>query len=89
MSVPYFDIPLLFIWFLSYVVYTIQVISALALEKTITPYTLFVGLIMYFTYAQLFLVLLLRSAWQYFKSKITKQTITWDKTKRFKKEDTM
>ena len=89
MSVPYFDIPLLFIWFLSYVVYTVQVISALALEKTITPYTLFVGLIMYFTYAQLFLVLLLRSAWQYFKSKITKQTITWDKTKRFKKEDTM
>lgn len=89
MSVPYFDIPLLFIWFLSYVVYTAQVVSALALEKTITPYTLFVGLIMYFTYAQLFLVLLLRSAWHYFKSKITKQAITWDKTKRFKKEDTM
>lgn len=89
MSVPYFDIPLLFIWFLSYVVYTSQVISALALEKVITPFNLFVGLIMYFTYAQLFLVLLLRSAGQYFKSKLTKKTITWDKTKRFKKDENL
>lgn len=89
MSVPYFDIPLLFLWFLSYVVYTAQVISALALEKIITPFNVLIGAIMYFTYAQFFLILLLKSTSQYIKSKITKKTITWDKTKRFKKEKTM
>lgn len=86
MTVPYFDIPLLFIWFLSYVVFTIQVLSAVALEETITFHTVFVSLIMYFTYAQLFLLLLLKSFGQYFKSKIKNETITWDKTKRFKKD---
>lgn len=84
-SVPYFDVPLLFIWFLSYVVYTAQVISAMVLENSISPFNIFVGLIMYFTYAQFFIVLLLKSASQYIWSKITKTTITWDKTKRFKK----
>lgn len=84
-SVPYFDVPLLFIWFLSYVVYTAQVISAMVLENSISPFNIFVGLIMYFTYAQFFIVLLLRSASQYIWSRITNTTITWDKTKRFKK----
>lgn len=88
-SVPYFDIPLLFIWFLSYVVYTAQVISAMVLENSISPFNIFVGLIMYFTYAQFFLLLLLRSASQYIWSRITKTTITWDKTKRFKKGSTV
>lgn len=88
-SVPYFDIPLLFIWFLSYVVYTAQVISALVLDNSISPFNIFVGLIMYFTYAQFFLLLLLRSASQYIWSRITKTTITWDKTKRFKKGSTV
>lgn len=87
-SVPYFDVPLLFIWFLSYVVYTAQVISAMVLENSITPFNMFVGLIMYFTYAQFFLLLLLRSASQYIWSRMTKTTITWDKTKRFKKGET-
>lgn len=84
-SVPYFETPLLLLWFLSYVVYTAQVISAMVLEHTVTPFNLFVGLIMYFTYAQLFLVLLLKSSSQYLWSKLSKTTITWDKTKRFKK----
>ena len=84
-SVPYFDVPLLIIWFLSYVIYTAQVISSMVLEESITPFNVFVGLIMYFTYAQFFLVLLLRSASQYIWSRITNKTITWDKTKRFKK----
>ncbi|MBM6613296.1 glycosyltransferase family 2 protein [Desemzia sp. RIT804] len=84
-AVPYFDTPLLLLWFLSYVVYTAQIISAMVLEKTITPFNLFIGLIMYFTYAQLFLVLLTKSSSQYLWSKISKTTIVWDKTKRFKK----
>ena len=86
-AVPYFDTPLLLLWFLSYVVYTAQIISSMVLEKTTSPFNLFVGLIMYFTYAQLFLALLFKSSSQYIWSKVSKTTITWDKTKRFKKAD--
>jgi cellulose synthase/poly-beta-1,6-N-acetylglucosamine synthase-like glycosyltransferase len=84
-KLPDFDTPLLLFWFMSYVVYTAQIISAMVLEKTITPYNVLVGLIMYFTYAQIFLFLLLRSASAYIWSRLTKKTIAWDKTKRFKK----
>lgn len=84
-NLPNFESPLLLFWFMSYVVYTAQVISSMVLEKTITPFNILIGLIMYFTYAQTFLILLLRSACSYLWSKITKKAITWDKTKRFKK----
>lgn len=84
-TVPYFDTPLILLWFLSYIVYTAQVISAMVLDKTVTLATFFVGMIMYFTFAQIFLVLLLKSGFQYSWSRITKKTIAWDKTKRFKK----
>lgn len=79
-----FDSPLLLFWFMSYVVYTAQVVSAMVLEKTITPFNVLIGLIMYFTYAQIFLLLLLRSGLSYIWSRLTKQTIKWDKTERFK-----
>ncbi|SFH54492.1 glycosyltransferase family 2 protein [Pisciglobus halotolerans] len=88
-TVPYFETPLLLLWFLSYVVYTAQILSAMVLENAITPFNVFVGMIMYFTYAQLFLILLLKSGSQYLWSRITKTTISWDKTKRFKKGETL
>ena len=81
---PDFHSPLLLFWFMSYVVYTAQVISSMVLEKSITPFNVFVGLIMYFTYAQIFLILLLKSIGTYTWSRLTKKTIKWDKTKRFK-----
>lgn len=81
---PDFDSPLLLFWFMSYVVYTSQVLIAMVIEKSITPFNILVGLIMYFTYAQIFLVLLLKSMSEYMWSRMTKKTITWDKTKRFK-----
>ncbi|MEC0282085.1 glycosyltransferase family 2 protein [Terribacillus saccharophilus] len=83
-NLPDFDSPLLLFWFMSYVVYTAQVVSAMVLEKTITPFNVLIGLIMYFTYAQIFLLLLLRSGLSYIWSRLTKQTIKWDKTERFK-----
>ncbi|MBY0097339.1 glycosyltransferase family 2 protein [Mesobacillus maritimus] len=86
-QLPHFDSPLLLFWFMSYVVYTAQVISAMVLENSISPYNILVGLLMYFTYAQVFLLLLLRSAIAYTWSRITNTTIAWDKTKRFKKDD--
>ncbi|PAD22669.1 glycosyltransferase family 2 protein [Terribacillus saccharophilus] len=83
-NLPDFDSPLLLFWFMSYVVYTAQVVSAMVLERTITPFNVLIGLIMYFTYAQIFLLLLLRSGLSYIWSRLTKQTIKWDKTERFK-----
>ncbi|TYR78652.1 glycosyltransferase family 2 protein [Priestia megaterium] len=83
---PNFESPLLLFWFMSYIVYTAQVISAMVLERTITPMNVLVGTVMYFTYAQLFIILLLKSASAYLWSRIRKKTIQWDKTKRFKGE---
>lgn len=83
-DLPDFDSPLLLFWFMSYVVYTAQIVSAMVLERTITPFNVLIGLIMYFTYAQIFLLLLLRSGLSYIWSRLTKRTIKWDKTERFK-----
>jgi hypothetical protein len=42
--------------------------------------------IMYFTYAQLFVILLIRSMYTYIKSRIKGQSVSWDKTQRFKQK---
>jgi len=78
--------PLIMFWFMTYLVYTIQILAAQELEKTATPRNVLIGLIMYFTYAQLFVILLFRGIFAYVKSKIRKETIVWDKTKRVKIE---
>ncbi|WP_203246754.1 glycosyltransferase family 2 protein [Sporosarcina beigongshangi] len=76
--------PLLFIWYLAYVVYTAQLFSAQAVQKTFSPINIFVSVIMYFTYAQLFTYLFVRSFVLYIKAKKKRQMIGWDKTTRFK-----
>jgi cellulose synthase/poly-beta-1,6-N-acetylglucosamine synthase-like glycosyltransferase len=83
-DLPDFNSPLLLFWFMSYIVYTAQIISAMVLEKTITPFNVLIGMVMYFTYAQIFLLLLLRSGVSYLWSRVSKKTIKWDKTERFK-----
>jgi len=85
-QLPNFESPLLLFWFMSYVVYTAQILSAMVLERTVTPMNVLVGTIMYFTYAQVFLLLLVKSASAYIWSRLRKKTIQWDKTKRFKGE---
>ena len=77
-------LPLMFIWYLAYIVYTTQLLSAQASAKTTTPINIFVSLIMYFTYAQLFSYLFIRSLILYMKAKKNRQAIGWDKTTRFK-----
>lgn len=76
--------PLLFIWYLSYIVYTAQLFAAQATQRTFTPINIFISIIMYFTYAQLFSYLFIRSTIGYIKAKKNRQTIGWDKTARFK-----
>nr|WP_306584264.1 hypothetical protein [Exiguobacterium sp. SL14] len=78
--------PLILFWFMTYLVYTIQILAAQELEGTATPKNVLVGLIMYFTYAQLFVILLFRGMYAYLKSKVRKEVIVWDKTKRVKIE---
>jgi cellulose synthase/poly-beta-1,6-N-acetylglucosamine synthase-like glycosyltransferase len=85
-KLPEINSPLLMLWFMSYVVYSFQILSAMVLDKSITPYNLLVAVIMYFTYAQLFLILLFKSFITYTVNRIRKRTIEWDKTERFRGE---
>ncbi|MFC0301089.1 glycosyltransferase [Virgibacillus soli] len=79
--------PLLILWFMSYIVYTMQLLSALAVDRNITFINVCFIIIMYFTYAQLFLIKLIRSFVIYTRNKIKKQTIEWEKTARFDRDD--
>ncbi len=79
-------IPLLMVWFMSYIVYTSQILSAQVLERDTDTFQVFVGCFMYFTYAQLFLILLAKSIFSYVVNRVRKRTILWDKTERFKGE---
>lgn len=55
-------------------------------NETFTPTNIFISVIMYFTYAQLFTYLFIRSLILYLRAKSKKQVIGWDKTVRFKKD---
>ncbi|WP_060209777.1 glycosyltransferase family 2 protein [Sporosarcina koreensis] len=79
-----YSYPLLFIWYLSYIIYTAQLFAAQATQRTFTPINVFISVIMYFTYAQLFTYLFIRSSIRYIKAKKNRQIIGWDKTARFK-----
>ncbi|KXG75471.1 glycosyltransferase family 2 protein [Thermotalea metallivorans] len=77
------QMPMLLIWYVSYLVYTVQLFSAQAVEKTISPLNMFIGFILYFTYAQLFIFLFFRSLFYYVKAKRKNTIIPWEKTIRF------
>lgn len=77
------SIPMLLIWYASYIIYTSQLFSAQAVEKSFSPINIFIGFIMYFTYAQLFIFLFFRSLFYYLRAKRKKEIISWDKTIRF------
>ncbi|MBM7554171.1 glycosyltransferase family 2 protein [Thalassobacillus pellis] len=81
-----YSVPLLFIWYVSYIIYTAQLMSAQAAERSFTSGNIAVSFIMYFTYAQMFSYLFVRSLWLYLKAKKNQQIIGWDKTSRFKQK---
>ncbi|EIT83684.1 glycosyl transferase family 2 protein [Fictibacillus macauensis ZFHKF-1] len=85
-ELPSIQAPLLLLWFMSYAVYTAQLLSAIVIDGNVTVRNVFYVLIMYFTYAQIFIILLIRSSYSYISSRIRKKTIAWDKTQRFKGE---
>jgi cellulose synthase/poly-beta-1,6-N-acetylglucosamine synthase-like glycosyltransferase len=78
-----YSVPLLILWFQSYIVYLMQLISAEAVDRRLTPMNVLIATIMYFTYAKLFIILLLRGAYYQIKQ-IGKETgPIWEKTIRF------
>lgn len=83
-KLPNMEAPLLILWFMSYIVYTSQLLSALVVDRNVSLKNVLYVFVMYFTYAQLFIILLIRSFSTYLWSRIRGNTIAWDKTKRFK-----
>lgn len=86
LEVPTISAPLLMLWFMSYIIYTAQLLSALVIDRNISFTNVIFILIMYFTYAQLFLILLIRSGYGYIVSRLSGKAISWDKTVRFKQK---
>lgn len=84
---PSMKAPLLILWFMSYIVYTSQLLSSLVVDKNVTAKNVLFVLIMYFTYAQTFIILLIRGFYSYFWNRVRGQTIAWDKTERSKEKD--
>lgn len=85
-DLPVLTQPLIMIWFLSYMVFSFQVIGSMIFNQNTSAINLIVGMIMYFTYSQLFLILLVRAIYFYSISRLRGKTIAWDKTKRYKEE---
>ncbi|AKG04449.1 N-acetylglucosaminyltransferase [Salimicrobium jeotgali] len=83
LSSDFTESPLIMFWYMSYVVYTIQHASAMVFDRTVSVYNSFISVIMYFTYSQVFLILLVRSLFYYIKNRRGKNQVEWDKTIRF------
>jgi cellulose synthase/poly-beta-1,6-N-acetylglucosamine synthase-like glycosyltransferase len=76
--------PFLLIWLLAYVLYVIEIMITLGIEKTELTFRNFVVvLFMYVSYSQIWIILVIRSMWLHLKSVIIKQEVKWDKTQRF------
>jgi cellulose synthase/poly-beta-1,6-N-acetylglucosamine synthase-like glycosyltransferase len=76
--------PFLLIWLLAYVLYVVEIMVTLAIEKTeLTFKNFLILLLMYVTYSQLWLFLIFRSAWIQLRAWIRHDEVKWDKTQRF------
>jgi len=68
------------VWLLAYVLFIVEILLALSREDEDTPANLFLSVIMYFTYCQLWLLVVIRAL--YFDL-IKKEKRIWHKTERF------
>lgn len=75
--------PVLLLWFESWLIYVIQLVSAQTLDKRLKPKDILMSCLMYFSYAQFWIVLLIRGVYFQFKLSKNKQQPVWDKTIRF------
>jgi len=75
--------PLLLLWFEAWLIYMIQLLSAEVADEMATPGNVAVTFVMYFTYSQLWILLLARAAFLEYKRQRAKVEPVWDKTVRF------
>lgn len=73
--------PFTLLWGLSFCLYVAQMFFTLSLEKQPRHIYLF-GVLAYFTYAQLFLVIVVKAAYEMLKGKILGSELKWYKTER-------
>lgn len=77
-------VPLLILWFESWLIYFLQLVASQVMDKKVRLKDLLVSILMYFTYSQLWLLLLARGVYFQYKLIRLKQEPVWDKTVRFK-----
>ncbi|WP_442604349.1 glycosyltransferase family 2 protein [Paenibacillus sp. KN14-4R] len=76
--------PFLLIWVLAYVLFIVEIMITLGIERTeMHPQNFFIVILMYLSYSQLWLVLVIRSFYLQIRHAIKKQEMKWDKTQRF------
>jgi cellulose synthase/poly-beta-1,6-N-acetylglucosamine synthase-like glycosyltransferase len=76
--------PFLLIWLLAYLLYVVEIMVTLAIEKTeLTVKNVLILSLMYITYSQLWLYLIFRSNWLQIRARIRRDELKWDKTERF------
>ena len=77
-------IPLITLWFESYWIYVTQIIAGAFLEKEVSVSNVLAAMLMYFTYAQLWLLILINAQIKIKASlRQGKESIQWEKTARF------
>lgn len=77
--------PFTALWVLSFCLYIAQVWFTLSLEKA-KPQLYFFSVIAYFSYSQIFLIIVFKAAYDMLKNKITGTGIQWYKTERSKEK---
>lgn len=77
-------VPLLVLWFESWLIYYIQLISSQVMDKKVRISDLLISFLMYFTYAQLWIILFVRGVYFQIKLKRSDDDPVWDKTERFR-----
>lgn len=76
--------PFLLIWLLAYLLYVVEIMITLEIERTeLTFRNFLIVLIMYVTYSQLWIVLVIRSIWLQARSVLRHEEFKWEKTQRF------
>jgi len=78
-----YSAPLLLLWFEAWLIYMIQLLSAEVADEMASPDNIAVTFVMYFTYSQLWIFLLVRAAFLEYKRQQMKVEPVWDKTVRF------
>jgi cellulose synthase/poly-beta-1,6-N-acetylglucosamine synthase-like glycosyltransferase len=76
--------PLLLIWLLAYALFIVEIIVTLEIEGTeLNVLNIIITMFMYFTYSQLWLIIVLRGAMAQIRDKLAGEEIVWHKTERF------